>query len=70
MHSKEGVSMPEIVSFPVQEITNFIITYAMMFLDEETTQKPLKDIEVLDVALVEIPTKEVYKLQVSVSQEI
>jgi hypothetical protein len=33
-------------------------------------QKPLKDIKMLDVALAKIPTKELYKLQVSVAQEI
>jgi hypothetical protein len=42
----------------------------MMFLDEETTNKPLKDIEALDVELSKIPPKELYKLQVSVMQEI
>jgi hypothetical protein len=42
----------------------------MMFLDEETTQKPLKDIEALDMELANITTKAPYKLQVSVVQEI
>jgi hypothetical protein len=37
-----------------------------MFIDEETMHKPLKDIETLDVALANIPTKALYKLQVSV----
>jgi hypothetical protein len=39
----------------------------MMFIDEETTQKTLKDIEALDVELAKIPTKELYKLQVSIA---
>jgi hypothetical protein len=39
----------------------------MMFIDEETMKKPLKDIETLDVALAKIPTKALYKLQVSIA---
>jgi hypothetical protein len=42
----------------------------MLFIDEETTQKPMKDIKTLDLALPKIPTKALYKLQVSVMQEI
>jgi hypothetical protein len=42
----------------------------MIFLDEETTQKPLKDINTLDLALSNILTKALYKLQVNVAQEI
>jgi hypothetical protein len=34
----------------------------MMFLDEETMQKNLKDTETLDMALAKIPTKALYKL--------
>jgi hypothetical protein len=70
MQAKEGVPVPETVQFAVQGSANFIIMPAMMFLDEETTQKPLKDIEALDVALAKIPTKALYKLQVSIAQEI
>jgi response regulator RpfG family c-di-GMP phosphodiesterase len=70
MQAMEGVPVPETVQFVVQMSANFIITPKMMFLDEETTQKPLKDIETLDVTLAKIPTKVFYKLQVSVAQEI
>jgi hypothetical protein len=42
----------------------------MLFIDEETTQKPAKDIETLDLVIPKIPTKALYKLQVSVTQEI
>jgi hypothetical protein len=68
--AKEAVPVPETVQFAAQPSANFIITLEMMFIDEETTQKPLKDIEMLDVALAKIPTKAMYKLQVSVMQEI
>jgi hypothetical protein len=53
-----------------QGSTNFIITPEMLFIDEEATQKPLKEIETLDLALPKIPTKALYKLQISVTQEI
>jgi hypothetical protein len=42
----------------------------MLFIDEETTQNPLKDIETLDLALPNILTKALYKLQVNVVHEI
>jgi hypothetical protein len=70
MQVKERVPMPETVKFVAQVSANFIIIPAMMFLDEETTHKPLKDIEALDVTLAKIPKKALYKLQVSVAQEI
>jgi ElaB/YqjD/DUF883 family membrane-anchored ribosome-binding protein len=64
------VPVPETVQFAAQPNANFIITPEMMFIDKETMQKPLKDIETLDVALAKIPTKALYKLQVSIAQEI
>jgi hypothetical protein len=70
MQAKEGVPMSETMQFTVQWSANFIITLAMMFLDEEMTHKPLKDIEALDVTLAKILTKELNKLQVSIVQEI
>jgi hypothetical protein len=33
-------------------------------------QKPLKDVEQLDLVLSKIPTKALYKLQMSVAQEV
>jgi len=67
MHAKEGVPVHEIVKFTVQGSANFIIIPVMMFLDEETTHKPLKDIEALDVELAKIPTKALYKCQVRIA---
>jgi hypothetical protein len=58
------------VQITVQGSINFIITPEMLFMDEETTQRPLKDIEMLDLVLPKIPTKVLYKLQVSTVQEI
>jgi hypothetical protein len=42
----------------------------MLFIHEETEQNPLKDIETLDLDFPKIPTKVLYKLQVSIVQEI
>jgi hypothetical protein len=49
---------------------NFCITQGMLQVDEDTMQKPLKDIDHLDLALPKVPTKALYKLQISVTQEI
>jgi hypothetical protein len=54
----------------VQGSANFIITPDMVFIDEEAAQKPLKEIETLDLEFPKIPTKALYKLQISVAQEI
>jgi hypothetical protein len=68
--AKEGALVGETVQITMQGSINFIITLEMLFMDEETTQRPLKDIEMLNFALPEIPTKALYKLQVSVMHEI
>jgi hypothetical protein len=49
---------------------HFYITQGMLLSDEDTTHKPLKDIHHLDLALPKVPTKALYKLQISVMQEI
>jgi hypothetical protein len=49
---------------------NFILTPEILFLDEETMQNTLKYIDTLDLTLPKIPTKALYKLHVSVTQEI
>jgi hypothetical protein len=50
--------------------TTFQIIQNMLQVDEDTMQKPLKDVEQLDLALSKIPTKALYKLQMSVAQEV
>jgi hypothetical protein len=42
----------------------------MLQLEEETTQKQLKDIDHLDLSLAKIPMKALYKFQFSIAQEI
>jgi hypothetical protein len=70
MQTREGTPVGETMQIMVQGSVNFIITPEMLFVDEETTQNPLKYIETLDLALPKIPTKALYKLQVSITQEI
>jgi hypothetical protein len=70
MPVREGAPVRETIQITVQGSDNFIITPDMLFIDEETTQNPMKDIETLDLAMPKIPTKVLYKLQVSVVQEI
>jgi hypothetical protein len=50
------------VKITVQGSVNFIITPEMLFVDEDTTQNPLKDIETLDLAFPKIPKRALYKL--------
>jgi len=49
---------------------NFHTTQRMLEVDEDTTQKTLKYIDHLDLALPKVPTKVLYKLQISVAHEI
>jgi hypothetical protein len=68
--TREGMPAGETMQITVQGSANFIITPEMLFIDEEATQNPLKEIETLDLALAKIPMKALYKLQISVMQEI
>jgi hypothetical protein len=66
----EGMPAGETIQIIVQGSKKFMITPNMLYIDEEVAQKPLKEIETLDLALPKIPTKALYKLQISVAQEI
>jgi hypothetical protein len=66
----EGMHVGETVQITAQGSANFIITPEMLFIDEEATQRPLKEIETLDLVFPKIPMKALYKLQISVAQEI
>jgi hypothetical protein len=67
---KEGIPMGETVQITDAGECKLRITPDMLFMDEETTQRPLREIEMMDLALPKIPTKALYKLQVSIMQEI
>jgi hypothetical protein len=49
---------------------NFNMTKEMLRIDEDLVQRQLKDIEQLELVFSKIPTKSLYKLQMSVAQEV
>jgi hypothetical protein len=59
---REGELVGEIVQITLEGSANFIITPDMMLIDEEMTQNLVKDIETLYLAMLKIPTTELYKL--------
>jgi hypothetical protein len=78
VHRKEWVQQQQTAqekTVPVQETVQiialgsekFCITQDMLQMDEEIMQKKLKYIYHLDLVLPKIPTKALYKLQVSVA---
>jgi hypothetical protein len=60
----------ETVQTIVMSSDRFKVTQEMLEVDENTMQKPVKDMEHLELVLVNIPMKELYGLQVSVMQEV
>jgi hypothetical protein len=42
----------------------------MIILDQETVQKPMRDVEQLEVVMAQIPTKALYGLQANLMQEV
>jgi hypothetical protein len=53
-----------------QASLNFQVTSNMLQMDETLTQTPLKDLVQVELVMARIPTKALYKLQVSVAQEV
>jgi hypothetical protein len=53
-----------------QASPTFRVTNDMLHMDETTTQTPLKYLAQVDMVLARIPTKALYRLQVSVAQEV
>jgi hypothetical protein len=49
--SKRRSTYPRDTQITMQGSDNFIITLDMLFIDQETTQKPVKDFETLDLAV-------------------
>jgi hypothetical protein len=48
----------------------FTVTQDMLEMDEHTTQRPVKDVEHMELVMEKIPTKSLYGLQASVMQEV
>jgi hypothetical protein len=63
----EGRPVGERVQLTVQGSESFIITPEISYIHEEAVQRPLKKMYTLDLAFPNIPTKALYKLQISVA---
>jgi hypothetical protein len=75
MHQHEKTQQPpthkegdERVYLVVQGMDTFIVTWKMVRMDQETTQKPMGEIDQFEVIMVQISTKELYRLHVSIMQ--
>jgi hypothetical protein len=66
----EGMPTGETMQIIVQWSTNFVITPDMLYIEQEVTNKTLKETNILDLALPKISTKVLHKLQISVAQKI
>ena len=53
-----------------QASPNFQVTSTMFWMDEAITQTPLKDLAKVELVMERVPTKSLYKLQVSIMQEV
>jgi hypothetical protein len=42
----------------------------MIIMDQETTQKPMGEVEKFEVIMAQIPTKELYGIQAIIMQEV
>jgi hypothetical protein len=65
-----GASEQDTVQTIAQPSSTFHVTPSMLRMDEIMGQTPLKDLAQLQLVLSWIPTKALYKLQVSVTQEV
>jgi hypothetical protein len=54
----------------VHEIPRFHVTIDMLQFEEDMAQKPIKYLAQVELVLAKIPMKELYGLQVSVTQEV
>jgi hypothetical protein len=48
----------------------FTVTQDMLEMDEKIVQRPIKDVEHMELVMEKIPTKELYGLKASVMQEV
>jgi hypothetical protein len=49
---------------------NFSITKDLLQMDEDMVRKQVKDVEHMELVLAKVPTKALYKLQMSITQEV
>jgi hypothetical protein len=71
---EHGTSMQkeqeETVEIIVESSVIFTVTQYMLEMDEHTTQRPVKDVEHMELVLAKIPTKALYGLQARVMKEV
>jgi hypothetical protein len=67
--TKEGVPVGETTKITMQGRANSIITPDMLFIDKEEEQRPPKEIKTLELVFPKIPTKDLYKLHISVARK-
>jgi hypothetical protein len=58
------------IRFIVQGRERFLVTCQMIRFNQETTQKPLEEVEQVEMVMAQIPTKALYGLHASVMQEV
>jgi hypothetical protein len=54
----------------VKGSNNFMVTQQMLQFDEEIVHKPVGDIDQLELAMAQIPTKALYGLHARIIQEV
>jgi hypothetical protein len=60
----------ETMKMVVASIDRFKVTIEMLEVDENTMQRPVREVEHLEFVLEKIPMKALYGLQASVMQEV
>jgi hypothetical protein len=68
--AKAGSSEQDRIQTTTQASSTFHVTPNMLRMDEIVGQTPLKDLAQIQLVMTQIPTKALYKLQVSVAQEV
>jgi hypothetical protein len=58
------------VQFIVQGREKFTAMRQMIIFNHETMQKPLEQVEQLEMVMAQIPTKALYRLSASAMQEV
>jgi predicted house-cleaning NTP pyrophosphatase (Maf/HAM1 superfamily) len=60
----------EIAQLVIQGRETFLVTDQMIIFDQETMQKPMEEVEQVEMIMEEIPTKALCKQHASVMQEV
>ena len=58
------------MQFVIQGRETFTVTRQVINFNQETTQKSLEEVEQVELAMVQIPTKALYEIQSSIMEEL